>query len=429
MKNISFFGYGKTTKAIASLLGEGFDFYDDNSENSWIDEVGNRIHPSSEFNPQNSLMEILTPSIKPNNPLLKKAQNPISEYDLFLSKRIREESKDWKREHPLYIIKELFYSKPIPRTIWISGTNGKTTTTQMLTYLLKDYGAINGGNIGTPLANLNPDSPIWILETSSYTLHHTKEASPDIYLLLPITPDHLDWHGDAKNYTKDKLSPLLRMGEGEPAIIPTNLTPQSSSAWIITYNSPKELEEFFNIDSSKLRYKAGFLIDALLALATNKILFDDIPIDKINTFNLDRHRQEEIVDIFGRLWVNDSKATNIDATLQALEAYKEYPIHLIAGGDDKGVDMTPLIKRLSQIDAKLYAIGGNRQRLSKLAKEFDVPCKSYEELDEALINIEKELKANEVALLSPSASSLDQFKSYAERGDRFIEFIRSLRNI
>jgi UDP-N-acetylmuramoylalanine--D-glutamate ligase len=166
------FGYGLTTKAIAKKLGGGCTFFDDNAKEVYTDENGNTIYPSSLFDPDKSMLEVTTPSLKPGHPLIKKAHHLLSEYDYFLSP---ESAK--------------------PFSIWISGTNGKTTTTQMLTSLLEKRGALSGGNIGTPLAELDRDAPIWVLESSSYTLHHTHMASPDIYLLLPITPDHLDWHG------------------------------------------------------------------------------------------------------------------------------------------------------------------------------------------------------------------------------------------
>ncbi len=427
MKHLSFFGYGKTTRAIATLLGEGFDFYDDRCEKPWTDDAGNRIHPSEAFNPDQSLMEILTPSIRPDSPLLAQAKNPVSEYDLFLSERLRKESKTWSQDHPLYPLRTTHYALPTPRTVWISGTNGKTTTTQMLTWLLESHGAVSGGNIGTPLAELDPEAPLWILETSSYTLHHTREASPDLYILLPITPDHIDWHGNAENYSADKLSPLLRMQEGEPALIPADQEPPESFAWIIPYDSDESLERFFDLDTSRLRYRAAFRQDALLALAVSRILFDEADIDRLNAFRLDRHRQEEITDTQGRLWVNDSKATNLDATLQALEAYRDRRIHLIAGGDDKGVNMTPLIERLARLDATLYTLGSNSERLSRLAREYGVPVRTFRELDEAMQAVAESLREDEVALLSPAASSLDQFPSYAVRGDRFVEFVRRLR--
>ena len=83
--NLSFFGYGKTTRAIARRLGDGFDFYDDRCEKVWTDDAGNRIHPSADFDPEASDLEILTPSIRPDSPLLAAARHPVSEYDLFLA--------------------------------------------------------------------------------------------------------------------------------------------------------------------------------------------------------------------------------------------------------------------------------------------------------------------------------------------------------
>jgi UDP-N-acetylmuramoylalanine--D-glutamate ligase len=312
--------------------------------------------------------------------------------------------------------------------VWISGTNGKTTTTQMLAYLLEEKGALSGGNIGTPLAELDPTAPLWILETSSYTLHHTRFASPDIYLLLPVSPDHLDWHGTPEAYEADKLAPLRTMREGELALIPGGLDIPESHAWMVEYDSNSFLEKFFGLDVSRLRYRAGFLQDALLALAVTRTLFDETDYDRLNSFSLDRHRQEEITDKRGRLWVNDSKATNLDAALQALESYAGYKIHLIAGGDDKGVDMEPLIRRLSELDAELYTIGSNSARLTELAGRYSLAAHTFKTLKEAQEAVSARMGMdNEVALLSPAAASLDQFSSYAERGDEFVKFVNGIK--
>ena len=415
--NISLFGYGKTTKAIADKIATKCRFYDDNCNKSFIDEKGNEIYPSSEFKPNSSDIEILTPSIKPNHPLLKKANFIVSEYDLFLA------HKEIFKTYP----REFEFLKDInPFSIWISGTNGKTTTTQMLTHLLKDKGAISGGNIGTPLAQMDTKSPIWILETSSYTLHHTKIASPNIYILLPITPDHLSWHGSKEAYIEDKLSPIRRMKEGELALIPKGLRLPKSSAWIVEYENSEELAEFFGIDISKIRFKEAFLQDALLALAVEKALFDRVSYESINSFRLDRHRQEEIRDSLNRLWVNDSKATNIDATIQALKSFRDRKIRLILGGDDKGVDMKPLIDELKKYNLTLYTIGSNSQKLYNLAKDADIEVYPYEYMEDAIKDIYTILNKDEVALLSPACASLDQFASYAQRGDIFIETIKNL---
>ncbi len=397
------FGYGLTTKAIAHTLGGGCTFFDDKAQQPYFDEEGNHILPSHLFDPEQSTLEVTTPSLKPDHPLIKSARHLKSEYDYFLTPR-----------------------PASPFTIWISGTNGKTTTTQMLTHLLASHGAVSGGNIGTPLADLDPDMPIWVLETSSFTLHHTHTASPGIYLLLPITPDHLDWHGDSAQYEADKLKPLLTMGEGELALIPKGLHLPETDAFVVEYDSIEFLADYFEIDSARISFKGAFLEDAMLALAITRVLFDKVDYALINRFKLDAHRQEEIFDQSGRLWVNDSKATNLDAAIKAIKGYGDRKIHLIAGGDDKGVDLTPLFETMQHYDLVLYTIGSNNNRLINLAKQYKIDTVSCKTLDQAVAAIDKHLLLGEAALLSPAAASLDQFSSYKERGNLFMDMVHKL---
>ncbi|NOZ89844.1 MAG: UDP-N-acetylmuramoyl-L-alanine--D-glutamate ligase [Epsilonproteobacteria bacterium] len=395
------FGYGLTTKAIAKKLGGGCTFFDDKATEPYIDEDNNQIFPSHLFDATNSKLEVTTPSFKPSHPLIMSAKNLMSEYD--------------------------FFAKDMPFSIWISGTNGKTTTTQMLEHLLQKRGAVSGGNIGTPLANLDTKAPIWILESSSFTLHHTNIASPNIYLLLPITPDHIDWHGTAEQYEADKLKPLTTMKEGELALVPKGLNLPQSDAFIVEYDSIEFLEEYFGIDSSKIKFKSAFLEDAMLALAITKTLFDEIDYDTINSFRLDRHRQEEKIDRYNRLWVNDSKATNLDATIQAIKGYSDRFIHLIIGGDDKGADLTPLFELLQNKKVHIYTIGANSDRLAKLSQKYNIEFTPSQTLQNAVNNIAKVLTRDEVALLSPAAASYDQFKSYKHRGDEFLKFVDEIK--
>jgi len=394
------FGYGLTTKAIARKLGGGCTFFDDNCKEPYTDELNNHILPSAMFDPDKSDLEVITPSLKPGHPLLKKAKHPLSEYD--------------------------YFAKEMPFSIWISGTNGKTTTTQMLTHLLEKRGALSGGNIGTPLADLDTDAPIWVLESSSYTLHHTHTVSPDIYLLLPITPDHLDWHGTAEQYEADKLKPLLTMKEGELALVPKGLKLPKTDAYVVEYDSDAFLCDYFTLDASKLNYKGAFLQDALLALAITKVLFDETDYALLNAFKRDAHRQEELKDSKGRLWVNDSKATNLDATLQAVKGYADKHIHLILGGDDKGVDLNPLFAAMQPLNLTLYTIGANNQRLLDLAKTYAVEAVESQTLEKAIGHIDKALDTDAVALLSPAAASFDQFTSYKHRGESFMDLVKKL---
>jgi len=399
MQRVSLFGYGGTTKAIAKHIPHAV-FYDDKCVKPFKDEDGFSVKPSSDFNPKYSDLEIPSPGIPPSNPLIKKAKNLISEYDYFKDK--------------------------MPMSIWISGTNGKTTTTQMMQHLLKERGSLEGGNIGTALGELNPHANIWILETSSFTMHYTNIASPNIYVLLPINPDHLSWHGDMDEYVSAKLKPLKSMKEGEIAIIPEAYKDFETDAYLIPYKDENDLAKYFGIDTNKVKFKGAFLADALLAMACEKILFDIIDYDKINSFELDPHRQEELKDSKGRLWVNDTKATNIDATIAALNRYKDSYIHLILGGDDKGVELDELFEYLKDTKVKTYNIGSNKEKLSQLANQYKIEFELCKNLADAIKKIDKNLGINETALLSPAASSLDEFSSYAQRGDEFKQAVKSI---
>jgi len=411
------FGYGLTTKAIAKKLGGGCTFFDDNCKEPYTDEIGNQILPSHLFDPDASQLEVTTPSLPPKHPLIQNAKNLLSEYDYFLG---GQECPPYSTHYPL----PTTHSKPF--TVWISGTNGKTTTTQMLTHLLEKRGAVSGGNIGTPLADLPEDAPIWVLESSSFTLHHTKTASPNIYLLLPITPDHLDWHGTPEAYEADKLRPLLTMKEGELALVPKGLNLPKTDAYVVEYDSNDFLCDYFELNTSKLNYKGAFLQDALLSLAITKVLFNETDYDLLNAFKRDAHRQEEFYDNKGRLWVNDSKATNLDATVQAVKGYSDKYIHLILGGDDKGVDLTPLFELLGKLDLTLYSIGANSNKVRALSRQFGISLQEAGTLEEAVKMIDTVHTKASVALLSPAAASFDQFNSYKHRGETFIELVNNL---
>jgi len=398
-KRVSIFGYGTTTKPLAKHIKYAV-FYDDNCKEPYGGVDDSFVRPSREFDPKHSDLEITSPGIPPSNPLIQKAQNLISEYDYF---------------------KDVNNLK-----IWISGTNGKTTTTQMMQHLLEDKGSVAGGNIGTPLAELDQKSPIWILETSSFTMHYTTKAAPNIYVLLPINPDHLSWHGSMEEYVADKLKPLSMMRSVDTAIIPEAYKNISTRAKLITYKDEEDLATIFEIDASRVAFKGAFLADALLAMAVDKILFKRTDYAKMNSFILDPHRQEELRDSKSRLWVNDTKATNIDATIAALKRYDDSFIHLILGGDDKGVDLNELFEFLKDKRVKIYAIGSNKEKLCDLAQQYQLAFSRCSNLQNAISKIDMNLKKDEVALLSPAASSLDEFSSYAQRGDEFKEAINKI---
>ncbi|MDD2698307.1 MAG: UDP-N-acetylmuramoyl-L-alanine--D-glutamate ligase [Arcobacteraceae bacterium] len=381
-------GKGKTAQAIKEVYSDAImyddldkDIYDINSDE----------------------LTVVSPGIPPYNYLVENTKNLISEYDLICEDE--------------------------PYMVWISGTNGKTTTTAMMEHILKYKNAISGGNIGLPLAKMDKTKNIWILETSSFTIHYTKNVKPNIYVLLPITEDHTSWHGSFKEYENSKLKPLDKMCEGEIAIIPKKYEDYPTNGFKICYENSDDLALSFGIDKSKIDFKEPFLMDALLAMCVDKILFDNISYETINSFIQDPHKMEEFRDKQNRLWVDDSKATNFDATLQALNRYTEKKIHIILGGDDKGVDLNPLFKELYKYNLEIYAIGTNCEKLDDLANQYNnIVCHKCYFLENAVKQISENMKYSsddsEIALLSPSAASLDQFTSYKERGEKFKQFAR-----
>ena len=384
-------GKGKTALAIQELYNEVI-LYDDNDKDSYdIDSTE---------------LTVVSPGIPPSNYLVQNTKNLISEYDLF--------------------------SDDMPYSIWISGTNGKTTTTQMLQHLLKNKGSVCGGNIGTPLGHMDINANIWILETSSFTLHYTKKAKPNIYILLPISEDHTSWHGTFKEYEDSKLKAMDNLKEGEIALIPSKYKDYLTNGHKICYDNPIDFQTHFDIDISKIDFKEPFLIDALLAMSIQKILFDEIDYNLINSFVQDPHKLEEFKDKELNLWIDDSKATNIDATIQALKSYKDKRILLILGGDDKGANLNPLFEELIKYNVRIFAIGKNTNKICNLSKQYNLESNENYILEDAIKDIksifsdEKYYKNATIALLSPAAASLDQYKSYKHRGEVFKTFVNSI---
>ncbi len=378
-------GKGLTAQAIKDSFPDAI-MYDDSD----IDK----------FDIDSDELTVVSPGIPPHNYLSKNSKNLISEYDLFKEK--------------------------IPFSIWISGTNGKTTTTSMLQHILKSKGSICGGNIGTPLAKMDSSTNLWILETSSFTLHYTNKSKPNIYILLPISEDHISWHGSFKEYEQSKLKPLTLMSKNDIAIIPKKYKDYKTEAIVYFYEDSSHIAEQFNIDIEQIEFKEPFLMDSLLALVVSKIKFDEIDYTLINSFIQDPHKLEEFRDKKGRLWVDDSKATNIDATIQALKTYKSNNIFLILGGDDKGVNLKELFEELKNYTVEIFAIGLNTQKLFTLSNEYDIKCTKSIELKNAVQTISNRLEnndKNEIVLLSPAAASLDQFSSYKHRGEEFKKFV------
>lgn len=488
---ISVFGYGVTSKPFVEFInscGKVCNIYDDRFEIESSDKNGNILLPPSAFCANKSSLEFISPGILPHHKYFSKSRNKIGEYD--------------------YIWELMAFNNFGLKSIWISGTNGKTTTTQMLAFLLESFGGVSGGNIGTPLTNLaleyakqankynkqqastnkvRFEIPIWVLESSSFAMHYANIATPQIYLLLPLSQDHISWHNGYENYVADKLRVLSRMSNSCFVILPKELQTHKiveeylqrhggkntkNCGNTITngaffYKDSSDLAAFLGIELESICFNEPFLLDSLLALsgafvAKKMGLLDscaksslsedfslDFAISVLNSFHIGAHRIEEFYepckqdDLESKwLWVDDSKGTNTDATLQAFKRYKGRCIYAVLGGDDKGADIEPIFTLLSNgfctknSFVKIFAIGSNEAKILSLAKEYGIFAKPCGNLKNAIKSIKKERdiarKKNEkkakefivsfVGLLSPAAASLDQFSSYKERGELFKKY-------
>lgn len=384
-KELRVLGKGLTAKAIKekfpnSILYDDNDFY--------------------KYDLNSDEITIVSPGIPPSNEMVQKAKSIQSDYDLF--------------------------DEVMPFSIWISGTNGKTTTTQMCQHLLNEYGSVCGGNIGTALSKLDEKAKLWILETSSFTLHYTNKAKPNLYLLLPISEDHITWHGSFEEYRDSKLKPVTMMDEGEIAIIPDKYKDIETNAHVITYKDTDDLCDYFTIAKTQIKFKEPFLLDAVLAMATKKILFDEVDYSTINTFVIDEHKVEELKDKRNRLWINDSKATNVDATINALTPYRNKDIHIIIGGDDKGANLEPLFENIKSLNITVYAIGSNTKKVLNYCNEYKIDAIKCDVLENAVKNIDLKLDEKGLGILSPAAASLDQYSSYSARGKEFKKLVKNL---
>ena len=387
----SLFGYGITTKEIAKH-GK-WHIFDDSFKEVGFDKYGNRLLPSSMFEAEKSTLEITSPGIPPHHPLIKKAKNLISEFDYFYHK--------------------------MPFSIWITGTNGKTTTTEMIHHLLEDSDI--GGNIGIPLAKLDFSKKFWVLETSSFQLHYTKTAKPNIFVVLPIKEDHISWHGSFEEYVNAKLSPLKRMTERDVVIMPKEFdTP--TKAYKILYQNEDDLIKKFGF--KKHTFKTPFLLDEVLAKSVYYIL--NFKEKSLKNFKIDPHKIEEFKDFKGRVWIDDSKATNVDAALNALKRYKDKKIFLILGGVDKGQNFEPLFQYMKNLDITLFIIGEKSEIFKTLSQKYNIPHTVSNTLQNSVKSIDKLHTEDSVALLSPACASFDQFKNYKQRGEEFKKLVNSL---
>ena len=319
----------------------------------------------------------------------------------------------------------LMQAKPIAKIIGITGTNGKSTTTLLLCHLLEAAGikAIAGGNIGTPVLELNDlgEEGVIVLELSSYQLEITPSLQLDAGAILNITPDHLDRHFGFEGYilAKTRLaesimpSGLLVLGKDE-SLASIKKHCEAKTTQITDSDLPQKIENSalnapHNKENTAIAMAlAGFLGGEEAPMLASLASFTSLP-----------HRLETIASWQGIEFVNDSKATNAKATEKALESFSS--IYWIAGGQAKEGGIDSIKARLENV-VRAYLIGEAAEDFAKSLKDI-VPYEIAETLEVATHTAIKDALADKppsaTILLAPAAASFDQFSDFEERGNSF----------
>ncbi|MGA2413801.1 MAG: UDP-N-acetylmuramoyl-L-alanine--D-glutamate ligase [Candidatus Sulfotelmatobacter sp.] len=338
----------------------------------------------------------------------------------------------------------------------ITGSNGKTTTTTLTGEILTASGfpALVGGNIGTPAISLveraQPETAI-VLEISSFQLETIKTFRPKVAVILNVTPDHLDRHRTFGAYVNAKARIFENQTSADFAVLneddPTCVSLASRTrAQVFWFSRQKEVKQGAWVRegniviregqqqreimlASEIPLKGAHNLENVLAAVCASALMGCAP-EKIRPavrdFKAVEHRLEFVATIRGVDYYNDSKATNVDATIKAMESFPAN-IHLILGGKDKGSDYSVLNDLLRQRVKRVYTIGAAAEKIESQivsSKSGGPETVHAETLENALRKANAAAQPGDVVLLAPACASFDQFKNYEQRGQVFKEIVR-----
>ncbi len=458
-QNIGVFGLGKAGSAtVASLAAGGAQVFawDDKAADSrqWtVDtKINELVHrpPSTVHYREWPWPQLKALILAPGVPLTHPAPHPV----VVLA-----------REHHVPVIGDielLQRAQPAARYIAITGTNGKSTTTALIGHILKEAGrkVQVGGNIGTAALTLEPlaDDGIYVLETSSYQLDLVRSTRFHVAVFLNITPDHLDRHGSMEGYVTAKCHIFDRQQPGDVAVLAVDdeytrqirdsvLRIQGSK--IIPVSAGEKLEhgihavDGFLVDhyfpeSRSLKHESLLAITSLTgrhnwqnaaaayAACRASGVAPDVIIAAMKTFPGLRHRLQLVAEIGGVCFINDSKATNADATSNALAPYDS--IYWILGGKPKEGGIVSLAEYFPKI-RHAFLIGEAADAFARTL-EGKVPYTHSGTLEAATKQAAalawREKKPQAVVLLSPACASFDQWKSFEQRGDAFCGYVEAL---
>jgi len=341
------------------------------------------------------------------------------------------------------------------KLVAITGSNGKTTTTSLVAHILETAGipTLVGGNIGAPLISQvesSADSSVTVAEVSSFQLEAIEAFRPEIGVLLNLTPDHLDRHASFEEYAAVKMRLFENQLERDFAILnaddPEVTKRMPARSHVFWFSRQKRVAEgAFLLDDqiifrhegseiavgkrSEIPLRGEHNVENVLAACAAAYLAGAEPAaiaNGIKTFRGVEHRLEFVRDVGGVAFYNDSKATNVDAALKAIEAFPG-PLVVILGGKDKGSPYTALGDALRTRGRAALLIGESAE---KIAADLGGSVASVKAgtLDRAVQLAADRAQPGDVVLLAPACSSFDQFENYEERGRAFKQLVAQLEN-
>jgi UDP-N-acetylmuramoylalanine--D-glutamate ligase len=326
----------------------------------------------------------------------------------------------------------------------ITGTNGKTTTTQLVEQMLNGCSVrtLAAGNIGpafSAVVQKSAELDVMTLEVSSFQLEEIRTFRPRVAVWLNFTPDHLDRYASVEEYRAAKLRVFENQSEKDFAVVnlrdelpPIKAKKITFSAYepggdfalrngVIFYRGERALA----MADTNLRglhnaenLMAAFGVGLAFGLSVSQMA---VP---LSAYTALPHRCELVRTLNGADYINDSKATNLDALEKALLS-ETRPVVLIAGGKDKGFEFDTITDLVAQKCRRVMLIGEMSNRIDALWKNR-VPCEKASSLQDAVLRARSGVQPGEVVLFSPGTSSFDMFKNYADRGNQFREIVQSL---
>lgn len=428
-KKVLIYGIGDSGRAVYKILhefGACVNIYDDS------EEYCNDFY--FEKNPFNKKYDLIVIS-----PGIKIIGNKLVEYFISSGQKIISEL-------------DFGYSFLSGKLIAITGTNGKTTTSMLMGRILKLANKKTNvcGNIGLPLSSISLSTKkedITVCEVSNFQLETSKIFSPDIACLLNITQDHIDRHGSFDEYKNIKFK-LLKMIKRKGKVV-LNFDDENILSYLdknkklknnlfcsknMLFFSKKPLkngvyvyenEIYFNnkkiLCVNQIPLKGDKNLENVLAvIGISRLLGIDVDTIKnaILSFKVASHRLEEIGEINGILYVDDSKATNIDCIENAISAYKNKSIILLLGGRNKNCDFSILFQK-NYVFKNIICFGESGNDIAIIAQNFNYKVYVKNTMKDAVNFAKKIAEKNDIVLLSPGCASFDEFESYAHRGDVF----------